>query len=178
MRKLIFLVALTCSLIAGVSSCNGTGSESFVEVRSDRAKLIDPFESYESISAIQQRLKNSGLTWAVIENNTTVAKGEMRPPFHIYVISIDSFSSLGVDGSLRLEFFNGRMMAAWFYPKNFSSYRALIEGRYPELRAGQATIIDQYTRIEFSVDHEGRNYVSWEDSRLRDEFNLWIKRYS
>lgn len=178
MQRLFFLAVLACSLVAGVLSCNGTDGESFVEVRGDRTKLIDPFESYESISIAQQRLKNSGFTWTVIENNATLAKGETRPPFHIYVIRVDNFSSRGVDGALRLEFFNDRMMATWFYPKNFSFYRTLLEKRYPKLRAGQAAIIDQYTRIEFGIDHEGHNYISWEDSRLREEFNLWIKRYS
>lgn len=178
MKKLIFLAVFSCALIAGVPSCDGTYGKSFVEVRSDRTKLIDPFESYESISTVQQRLKDSGSTWAVIENNATSAKGEMRPPFHIYVIRVDNFINFGLQGVLRLEFFNDRVMAAWFYPKNLSSYRTLVEERYPEIRTSKAIIVDQYTRIKFGVDYEGHNYISWEDSRLRDEFNLWIKRYS
>lgn len=178
MRRRHFLGVLTCSLVVGVSSCRGTDDDSFVAVRGDRAKLVDPFESYESISTVQQRLKNSGYIWIVIENGATVAENENRPPFDIHVIRVDRCSNLGFEGALRLEFFNNRLMATWFYPKTFSSNRALIEGSHTELRTGQATIIGRYTRIEFGIDHERRDYVAWEDSRLREEFYLWIRRYS
>lgn len=177
MQKLIFLGVLTCLLIAGLSSCGGAEDNSFVTVRADRAKLIDPFESYENISTVQQRLTDGGFSWAVIEDSRTVVKGEKRPPFHTYVIKVDNFSNLGFEGTLKLEFFNDRVMAAWFYPKKFSSYRAMLESRYPELRSGK-TVIDQFARMEFGVDHEQRDYVVWEDSRLRDELDLWIKRYA
>ena len=177
MKKLVFLGILACSLVAGLSSC-GAEDNSFVAVRSDRAKLIDPFESYENISTVQQRLTDGGFKWAVIEDSQTVAKGEKRPPFHIHVIKVENFSNQGFEGSLKLQFFNDRMMAAWFYPKNFTSYRAALESRYPELRSGGATVIDQFTRIEFGVDHEQHDYVAWEDSRLRDELALWIRRYA
>jgi hypothetical protein len=177
MQKLVFLGILACSLVAGLSFC-GVEDNSFVEVRGDRAKLIAPFESYESISTVRRRLTDGGFTWAVIENSQTVAKGEKRPPFQIYVIKIENFSNQGFEGTLKLQFFNDRMMATWFYPKNFASYRAALESRHPELRSGRATVIEQFTRIEFGVDHEQRAYVVWEDSRLRDELDLWIKRYA
>ncbi len=178
MRHSLFLAVLTCSLIVGSLSCNAGDGDTFDEVRADRAKLIAPFESYERSQTVQERLRDKGLEWNVVEDNKTASKDETRPPFHVYVIRIGDFSDLGFKGVLRLEFFNDRLMAAWFYPDNFSSYRAAIEESHPQMRGRTSATIAPHVRVSFGSDYEEHNYVAWEDTRLREQFNHWIKRYS
>lgn len=38
--------------------------------------------------------------------------------------------------------------------------------------------LESHRRIWVHLDHTGKKYVGWEDTRLGDEMNLWIKRYS
>lgn len=178
MNRRLFFGIVICPLIGLVVSCDNGSMESFVSVRSDRAKLLAPFESYASISDVEEILKSRGLVWQVIEKESTIAKGERRPPFNVYIIRVGNFTHLGFEGKLRLEFFNNRLMATWFYPTNLSAYRKVIEEHYPELRAKQASMVGKNTGIEFGTDHEKHDYIAWEDVRLRDEFSLWIKRYS
>ena len=171
-------MAFTCLLAGWTLSCDATDHDSFVEVLSEHAKLIAPFESYENISVVQRRLKTNGLSWSLIEDNSTVSKGSKRPPFHIYVIRVNAFKDSGHEGDLRLEFFNDRLMATWFYPEGFTSYRAVVEARYPEILGKQSITVGQYTRIAFARDYEARDYIAWEDIRLREQVDLWIKQYS
>lgn len=178
MKHIRLSLAFTCVLAGWTLSCNETDHESFVEVLNEHAKLIASFESYENISTIQQRLKTTGLTWSLVENNSTVSKDSRRPPFHIYVIKVHAFKDSGQKGDLRLEFFNDRLMATWFYPENFTSYRSAIEERYREIRGKQSLVLPQHVRITFARDYEDRDYIAWEDIRLREQVDLWIKRYS
>jgi hypothetical protein len=175
-RRPILSLAL-CPLVGAIASCDKE-EESFVSVRSDRVKLMDPFESYASITDVEDILRRLGYTWHAKEGDSTVVKGESRPQFQVYVVQVDDFAHLEIKGMLRLEFFNNRLMATWFYPANLSVSREMIEKRYPEVRAKGGGIIRKNTSIEFGVDHDKRGYIVWEDIRLRDELNLWIERYA
>jgi hypothetical protein len=164
-------------LVGTIAACDKE-KDSFASVRSDRVKLMDPFESYASITDVEGVLQRLGHSWHAIESDSTVVKGTNRPQFQVYVVQVDDFAHQEFTGMLRLEFFNNRLMATWFYPANLPAYRKMIEKRYSQAATKGGGIVRKNTSIEFGVDHEKRGYIVWEDIRLRDELNLWIRRYT
>lgn len=75
----------------------------------------------------------------------------------------------GEDGTLRLEFLNDRLMAAWFFPDNPAAYAIPLQ---------EVPQSDSATKLRRGKDHRGKDYLIWEDERLRQEFFDWIKKYS
>ncbi|MGH9426391.1 MAG: hypothetical protein ACRD2L_08825 [Terriglobia bacterium] len=153
-------------------------SISFIDVSAQRTKLINGVESYQSIEEARRMFP----VWEVVEQSSLGPK-DNRPPFSIYKVSIKRYSHLGIWGELHLEFFNNRLMETWFYPGSFDKYVDLLEKKeglgLKEERDGlRGTIVSPYTHIWIYKDYKGRNYVAWEDTRLRREQRIWIKRYS
>ena len=64
-------------------------STSFTEVATERTKLIDGIESYQSAEESKSQFQK----WEVIENSS-LAPGDKRPPFSIHVVAIDNYSHL------------------------------------------------------------------------------------
>lgn len=74
-----------------------------------------------------------------------------------------------MQGTLRLEFLNDELMATWFYPKDPTRYRASLgpqDGR------------DEFATMSHGADYLKREYVLWEDVRLRKQLDEWIRKYS
>lgn len=160
-------------------------SMSFTEVATERTKLIDGIESYESIEETKHRFKE----WEVIENSS-LRPGDKRPPFNIYVVSIKDYSHLSYAGDLHLKFFNNRLSEVRFYPHNFEKYVERLKEsdkltfNITDKSAGTPEAqVSPYTRIwiydQPHLGQPGQNkYVGWKDTRLDKEESLWIKRYS
>lgn len=178
MRHVLALSILIGGLVVGSLACGRGDFSSFTEVRADRAKLIAPFDSYESIQVVHARIKEMGFTWNVLEDNQTVSESYWRPPFHSYVMSIDGFSDLGRKGTLWLDFFNDRLMKTVFYPDDFPAYRAAVEKMYPALQGGASATIAPHVNLFIARDYKERDYIAYEDIRLREQLNLWIRRYA
>lgn len=174
------LVLILCAM--WLSACDEIkdyfSSKSFVEVAAERTKLMNGLESYMSIDEARGKLS----AWEVLEQRS-LKPNDKRPPFNIYRVAVKSYSHLGVAGELQLEFFNSRLVSTWFYPEDFNRYIALLKNEegivFQESRDGtkEATTAP-YTRTWTYKDYKELQYVGWEDTRLRDELNLWIKRYS
>jgi hypothetical protein len=158
---------------------------SFTEVAAERTQLINGIESYQSI----QEAKRQFQKWEVIEESS-LAPGDKRPPFNIYVVAIDTYSHLGHSGKLHLKFFNNRLAEARFYPSSFEKYVERLKEnnkltfKVTEQSAGTPeTLAAPHTRIwiysQPHLDPQGQSrYVGWRDTRLEKEETLWIKRYS
>lgn len=181
-------VAVLCSLLVfGTIGCDEDllYSMSFTEVATERSKLIDGIESYQSIEEAKRRLPE----WKMIENSS-LAPGDPRPPFTIYVVSIKNYSHLDYAGELHLKFFNNRLAEARFYPNSFEQYvdrlkeiEKLTFSVTDKSYGTPEAVVPPYTRIwiynqPHLEQHGGSKYVGWEDIRLDKEETIWIKRYS
>lgn len=179
---------MACALLAlMVAACDQDVlyATSFTEVATERTKLIDGIESYQSMEEAKRRFQK----WDVIEN-TSLTPGDKRPPFSIHVVAIDNYSHLGHSGTLRLKFFNNRLAEARFYPSSFNQYVERLReadklvlkitetsAGLPEAFASPHTHVWIYTQPH--LDPSGKEkYVGWRDTRLEEEEALWIKRYS
>lgn len=155
---------------------------SFVDVASERTRLINGLESYSSIEESRKLFP----VWEVKEDSG-LRQGDKKPPFSIYIVAIKDYSHLDFRGELRLTFFNNRLMEAWFIPREFEKYVDALrvrEGvefkvskeshRWPEARK------PPHTRILLPSYEEKQKlkFVSWEDMRLKEEREAWIRRYS
>lgn len=187
-RLTVMRTVMLCSLLALMIAACDQGvlyATSFTEVATERTKLIDGIESYQSMEEAKRRFQK----WDVIENSS-LAPGDKRPPFSIHVVAIDSYSHLGHSGTLRLKFFNNRLTEARFYPSRFDQYVERLKesdkltfkvtetsAGLPEAFALQHTHVWIYNQPH--LDPSGKEkYVGWSDTRLEKEEALWIKRYS
>jgi hypothetical protein len=179
---------VVCSfLVLMIAACDQDVlyATSFTEVATERTKLIDGIESYQTMEEAKRRFQK----WEVIENSS-LASGDKRPPFSIYVVAIDNYSHLGHSGTLHLKFFNNRLAEARFYPSNFDKYVERLKeadkltfkvtessAGLPEAFASSHTHVWVYNQPH--LDPSGRDkYVGWRDTRLEKEEALWITRYS
>ena len=182
-RAVIFCSLLTL-MIAGCDQ-DVLYATSFTEVATEHTKLINGIESYQSSEEAKRQFQE----WKVIENSS-LAPGDKRPPFSIYVVSMDNYSHLGYSGKLHLKFFNNRLAEARFYPSSFEKYVERLKEHdkltftVTEKSAGTPeTLAAPYTRIwiysQPHLDPQGQNrYVGWKDTRLDKEESDWIRRYS
>jgi hypothetical protein len=158
---------------------------SFTDVAKDRTKLINGIESYQNITELISYFKNDTTNWTFIEDSNS-DKNNSKPPFNIYIIEINNYSHLGYTGTLKLEFFNNRLMSTWYYPKEkeFDKYVETLEKNekinieYDTFSNHTIVNILPYTHIWLMTDDKGKKYIGWEDIRLGKENNLWIERYS
>ena len=172
------LLTLVCLGTVFVSGCGSTEVERQETNRVvHRAALIDELYSFESPNEVRDRLDASLLPWKVVEDSA-LAPGDRRPPFHQYVVAVDGYTHIDTSGELQLCFFNGRLMATYFFPSDPEAYlRHLRVSRGIDFTGVREASLSQYTRVSTgSID--GRTYVAWEDARLSEEFDDWIRRYS
>ncbi|MBU1043188.1 MAG: hypothetical protein KJ915_02175 [Candidatus Omnitrophica bacterium] len=148
---------------------------SFIEIQSERTKLIDGIESYQSINEFKGFLKLSSLQW---EENTNPLSPKGRPPFNITTITIKNYLHLDYSGELIVSFFNNRLTSTNFYPKDVVGYFEAISKEGVTFDSNQEAKLPPHTHVYLAVDHKGRKYVDWADVRLEKEVELWIKRYS
>jgi hypothetical protein len=149
---------------------------SFVKVESERTKLINGIESYQSIAEFKGFLSRSSFQSEESRDNQPSPKG--RPPFNMHTITIKNYSHLGFSGELDIGFFNNRLNSSIFYPAEIEKYISALEKEGLKLDNNRETIRPPHTRVQIATDYKGRKYVKWSDIRLDKEVELWIKRYS
>lgn len=177
-----------CSLFAlMIAACDQDvlDATSFTEVATERTKLIDGIESYQSTEEAKRLFQK----WSVIASNN-LAPGDKRPPFSIHVVAIDNYTHLDHSGTLHLKFFNNQLAEARFYPSNFEQYVERLKEadklafKVTEIGAGLPkafksphTHVWLYDQPHLDLSRKEK-YVGWRDVRLEKEEVLWIKRYS
>lgn len=166
MREVAFapLVATVCALAFAVAGCSESrpagGSIEPVELAAAQ-------KSMQSIEQTKEALVRGGWRdWRVVDQPTGKPAKE-RPNFEVVSAEVEGLDR-GIEGVLKLDFLNGRLMATWFFPKDFNAYKA----------ATAAHSTSPAVELTFGSDYQQRPYARWEDVRLRKEMDDWIKSYS
>jgi hypothetical protein len=150
----------------------------FANIAKDHATLIDGIESYWSVEDLENHLRRKSVAWE-IKRGSRPAPEDKRPPFIVDTVTIKNYSHLGFSGELVVEFFNNRLVGTKFWPQKIDRYvKRLASTEKLDIIGNQEVMVSKYTRIWVAVDHLGRSYVGWEDVRLNNEMEIWIKRYS
>lgn len=175
-RCYIFLLLAQMLLCMSLGCQDNCASVSFVKVETERTKLINGIQSYQSIDEFKTFLACGSFNWVESEDKPS-PKG--RPPYNIHVITLKNFSDLGFTGELVVTFFNNRLMATTFYPLDAVKYVAAVEeNEGVQLNGNKEAKLPPHTRVRVAVDYKKRTYVDWSDIRLDQEMELWIKKYS
>jgi hypothetical protein len=92
-------------------------------------------------------------------------------------VELASFEHLNHKGALQITLFNDRLLGMWFYPED-------PEGYLEVLRQSETNLVEDRELIRANVvlrqsrDYRGRVYVAWEDKRLAEESDRWIRCYA
>jgi len=174
-RYLVFI--LIQILLCQILGCQENyASVSFMKVETERTKLINGIESYQSIEEFKSFLSRGSFKWEESEDKPS-PKG--RPPYNVHVITLKNYSHLGFTGELVVTFFNNRLMATTFHPLDAVKYIAAVEKKDGvQLNSNKEADLPPHTHVKVAVDYKKRTYVDWSDSRLDKEMELWIKKYS
>jgi hypothetical protein len=178
MSKVIASLAVLVS-VTGMSACNNQPEAGFTDIATDRAVLMDGFQSYWGIQELEAHLKGAGNKWEV-EKGKGPTSGDSRPPFVIDTVKVKSYSHLGAEGELHILLFNNRLTSTIFFPKNVGNYVAqLAKTKGIDLSKKEEVRTSANTRVWLAeAGKEKRKYVGWEDSRLSKQMDDWIRKYS
>lgn len=175
--KYIKPLILLCLLAIFISNCRDYFVNiSFTDVESERAKLIDGIESYQSIQEFKELLKKAKYKCDFEEENNASQEG--IPPHNIYIISVNNFSNIGYIGNLQNLFFNNRLYSTKFYPQDFEGYISALKKleKIDPDKTGRIKI-GNYTKISLHGGSGREKFIVWSDIRLIEEMLIWYKRY-
>lgn len=148
---------------------------SFQKVESVRTRLVDGIESYQSVEQIEKYLKARSLKYS--KKSLDPSSGT-RPPSRMDIITVYDFRHLGTKGELVLQLFNDRLMETLFFPSDVSTYLVQLEADGIRIAHNKQVKFDKYTLVCAGQNSEGREFVTWQDKRLTNEMDLWVKGYS
>lgn len=161
-------LVLGLALLLCLAAC---GEENYTERLSPGTPLIAGFESYATRAQALARLPR-GAAVKVVEDSA-LKPGDKRPPFSIYRVAVAGYTVCGQVGELHLEFFNDRLLGTWFFPGDAPACHAALAA------AGQRVPgVSGNTMRVAAIDFFDRHYLMWEDARLREQIDHWIKKYS
>jgi len=140
--------------------------------------LVSGLNSYLSYQEARNRLGVGTSGWEIVEDSKT-DKEDRRPPYHLLVIGSRIFADLDEVGEIRLYFFNDRLMSVVFSPREPERYlRKLAIQRGIDLVGAQEVKIPPATLITRVKPLSGRIFLRFEDVRLQEEHDNWIRRFS
>jgi hypothetical protein len=151
---------------------------SFLDVPVERSRLVDGISSYISISEARELLGILAAKWEVVEDSGREPTKDSRPPFRFYTALVRGYEFLGFKGDLKLTFFNDRLMTSVFYPDDFTGFVRSVSTSLLGLVEKKSAHVLPFTEVTLGIDHQKRDFISWEDVRLTKEMSIWIKRYS
>jgi hypothetical protein len=172
----VLISLLLCCLSFGCG--DSSAPVSFVKVESERTKLVNGIESYQSIEEFKASLAHSSLQWDESQEQPSPGN-RWRPPFNEHTITIRNYSYLGFTGELMVIFFNNRLRTTIFYPSAIDEFvEAFCKSEGVKFDNNYGARISSHTLIRVTTDGRGRKYIRWSDIRLDREVELWITRNS
>ena len=172
-------IARTFLLVPFVALFCGCGNKSSFGTDGLGVRLGDGLVSYQTVEEAKTEITKRLGKWEIIEDSATPRR-RGRPEFTILRASVGNFEHLGHRGELILEFLNDRLMAIRFFPAQTASdyLLAVSKAEGVVLQPRGSTVAPAFRRIWHGIDHRGKEYVGWEDTRLSEEYSRWIRKYA
>jgi len=159
---LLFFLSLTL---------HGCGAE-----KPSPSDLAFGFKSYTNYDEIRSTVAKRKGMWRVIEKNGT-SPSDKRPPYEYIRVVSDLFDGSTYSGSLVLIFYNDLLMAVWFYPEDWESYKKSI-AMDKHVEEDSWENITGNVRAWIKRDHTGKRYMAWEDVTLSEAMQDWLEKFS
>ena len=88
------------------------------------------------------------------------------------------FRLSGIDGRLKLTFYNDRLMSTEFSTASGQEFLAKLRERGGKVPADarKEVIVDRHTRLRYDIDPDGTYRFSWTDAKLEDEWLEWVRQ--
>jgi len=142
-------------------------------------RLCDTFQSYLSVADVSAKINqaNPAGEWKK-ESKKTEPSGS-RPAYEFITMS-GPFKISGIDGHLKLTFYNDRLMSADFSTLKGHEYIAslrLRQEKVPE-NAGEEITTDRRTGFRYYLDPDSAFRFTWYDKKLEAEWADWLRKYS
>lgn len=172
MKKIVFLT-FVLFLIVGCQN-KKEPKDAYTKIKSPPTNLINGIKSYSSEKDVLRELAVKAKDVEVIFDDKLKAD-DPRPRFDNKLIEI-KYSHLGFDGKLKLIFFNNRLWATTFYPRQYDKYKKKLKSQLKvRFNLKNEARVVPYTQIYVLP---GDKSVMWSDIRLNNENKFWIARYS
>jgi hypothetical protein len=160
--------AAIASLITLFNSC----------AKTEGVDLLPGFRSYSTPTDTASMIRGRGYSLRVVEQQSNKPE-DPRPPLSIARWVVDDYKLLSFRGSLEIEFMNDRLMRLAYYPQQVDEFNreAISQGW---AKADGADVVRNAGRVRTrrATDYSGRFYFAFEDTKLVDEYEDWIRRYS
>lgn len=169
----ILIVSLLLICLCGCGS--DYDAEAYRKLEDVRTELAAGLSSYINFEEAKKILNLRESDYVVLEDSQSKKSPDI-PPFNIYTIKIPGGKVSGYTGDLVLSFFNGRLMETRFYPIRLSAFIHDLGLDVDTL--SKSKDIKPHTNVWLEKDFEDNTYIGWEDVRLKEQFNSWIKDYS
>jgi len=141
--------------------------------------LAEDFRSYETASEVRNELKASGVASQWQEAQSSLPLSDRRPTYNFLTMS-GPFTVLGVGGSLKLIFYNDRLMTTEFSTARGSEVISALRthGIATPSLPGREVTLDRRTSFRYYLDADRKYRFSWTDAKLEAEWLKWIQKHS
>jgi hypothetical protein len=141
--------------------------------------LCDGFKSYETAKDVRSRIGQAGINGRWQEGSQGTGHSDPRPPYQFIVMS-GPFSLSGIVGSLKLTFYNDRLMSTEFSTVKGREYLAALRQRHGKIptTAREEAVTSGRTKLRYDIDADGTFRFDWFDPKLEDEWLKWVRDHS
>lgn len=142
-------------------------------------KLADGLQSYQSPSAAREYLKHTDFHGEWKEQEQGTLPSDSRPTYRFLTMS-GLFKLMGVEGNLKLVFYNNQLMATEFVTLHGADFISAMQ-RQPDAVPDKPRVeinLDRRTRFRYDIDSGGAYHFSWRDAKLEDEWRSWVRNNS
>jgi hypothetical protein len=145
---------------------------SLVSCSNSPTGLVGQFKSYTPIAEVEEKLRREGYEWAEVERNETPASSS-GDPFSFVRMKVDVYQLAEAPGELELSFFNSQLMRVIFYPELSQDFDRLQSTSGLD---AQGSVRKGHVLVRRGEDHRRRSFLSWEDERLVDDMDDWLRQ--
>lgn len=139
-------------------------------------QLCDGFRSLEKPQEVRERLRRSRVIDHWSEETNKIETSDRRAP-HNFLTMSGPFQLSEFDGTLKLTFYNSRLMTAEFSTRSGLEYLASLRQKHVPVSAEprKEVDLDRHTTFRYDIDQDGIYRFNWTDARLQAEWLKWVR---
>ncbi len=141
-------------------------------------RLCANFQSYQSLEDVRAELSRRGLASGWTEESQGTGPTDRRPAYKLVYLS-GPYKLSGIDGRLRLTFYNGQLMETEFAPqKSGEDYLTALRNEIPKMpqKPSEEIVTDRRTRFRFDMGPNGEVSFTWYDPKLEQQWRKWVAK--